>query len=129
LFALFARRFELSTATFRTSIGGTEAAMRMVAPDAFGSYTNKRNRGTVTCRGNNNPGGPETQAFTANGLTKITLPHSCTAGTDTHIFAAADDRFRSSDNDYTILYVLTFDRLTLTPGLDTKLFSDILKNK
>jgi hypothetical protein len=41
LFALFARRFELATATCRTSIGGTEAAMRMVAPDAFGSYTNK----------------------------------------------------------------------------------------
>jgi hypothetical protein len=103
--------------------------MRMVAPDMFGSYTNKPPRGTVTCRGNNNPGGPETRAFTANGLKKITLPHGCTAETDTHIFAAADDGFRRSDNDYTISYVWPFDPLTLTPGLDTKLFSDVLKNK
>jgi hypothetical protein len=127
LVALFARQFKLATPTCRMSIGGTEAAMRMVAPDAFGSYTNKPHRGTVTCRGNNNPGGPETRAFTANGLTKITLPHGCTAETDTHIFAAADDGFRRSDNDYTISYVWPFDPLTLTPGLDTKLFSDILK--
>jgi hypothetical protein len=127
LFALFARRFELVTATCRTSIGGMEAAMRMVAPDAFGLYTDKLHRGTVTCRGRNNPGGPETRAFTANGLTKITLPHGCTAETDTHIFAAADDGFKRSDNDYTISYVWLFDPLTLTPGLDTKLFSGILK--
>jgi hypothetical protein len=47
--------------------------------------------------------------------------------TDTHIFAAADNGFRRSDNDFTISYVWPFDPLTLTPGLDTKLFSDILK--
>jgi hypothetical protein len=127
LFALFARRFELATATCRTSMGETEAAMRMVAPDAFRSYTGKPHRGTVTCRDENNPGGLETQVFTANGLTKITLPHGCTAETDTHIFAAADDGFKRSDNDYTISYVWPFNRLTLTLGLDTKLFSDILK--
>jgi hypothetical protein len=127
LFALFGRRFELARATCRMTIGGTEAAMRMVAPDSFGSYTNKPHRGMVTCRGNNNLGGPETRSFTANGLTKITLPNGCTDETDTHIFAAADDKFRRSENDYTILYVWLFNLLTLTPGLDTKLFSDILK--
>jgi hypothetical protein len=100
LFALFARRFELATATCRTSIGGTEATMRMVAPDAFGSYTGKPHRGTVTCRGENNPGGPETRAFTANGLTKIPLPLGCTAETDTHIFAAADNGFKRSDSHH-----------------------------
>jgi hypothetical protein len=89
LFALFARRFELARATCRTTIGGTEAAMRIGAPDSFGSYMNKPYRGMVTCRGNNNPGGPERRSFMANGLTKITLPHGCTAETDTHIFAAA----------------------------------------
>jgi hypothetical protein len=103
--------------------------MRMVAPDAFGSYTGKPHRGTVTRRGENNQGGPETRGFTANGLTKITLPHRCTTETDTHIFAAANDGFKRSDNDYTISYVWSFAPLTLTPGLDTKLFSDILKNK
>jgi hypothetical protein len=127
LFALFARQFELATATCRLSIGGPEAAMRMVAPDAFGSYTNKPHRGRVTCRGSNNQGGPETRAFTPNGLTKIILPHGCTAETDTHIFAAADNGFKRSDNDYTILYVWPCDPLTLTLGLDTKLFTDILK--
>jgi hypothetical protein len=44
LFAPFSRQFDLATATCRTSIGGTEAAMRMVAPDVFGSYTNKPHR-------------------------------------------------------------------------------------
>jgi hypothetical protein len=127
LFTLFARQFDLATATCRTSIGGTEAAMRMVARDAFGSYTEKPHRGTVMCRGENNPGGPETRAFTANGLIKITLPHGCTAETDTHIFPAADNGFKRSDSDYRISYVWRFDPLTLTPGLDTKLFSDILK--
>jgi hypothetical protein len=97
----------------------------MVAPDSFGSYNNKPHRGLVTCQGNNNPGGPETRSFTASGLTKITLPHGCTA--DTHIFAAADDGFSRSENDYTISYVWPFKPLTLTPGLDTKRFSDILK--
>jgi hypothetical protein len=101
--------------------------MRMVAPDAFDSYTNKPHRGTVTFRGNNNPGSSEKQAFTANSLTKITLPHGCTAETDMHIFAAADNGFRRSDNDYTISYVCPFDPLTLTPGLATKLVSEILK--
>jgi hypothetical protein len=127
LFALFARQFELSRATCRTTTRGTEAAMRMVAPDLFRSYNNKPHRGLVTCWGNNNPGGPETRSFTASGLTKITLPHGCMAKTDTHIFAAADDGFSRLENDYTILYVCPFDPLTLTPGLDTKRFSDILK--
>jgi hypothetical protein len=77
--------------------------------------------------GRNNPGGPETRSFTASGLTKITLPQGCTAETDTHIFAAADDGFSRSENDYTISYVWPFDPSTLTPGLDTKKFSDILK--
>jgi hypothetical protein len=81
----------------------------------------------VTCRGNNNPGGPVTILFTANGLTKITLPHGCTAETDTHIFAAADDKFSRYENDFTISYVWPFDLLTLSPGLDTEQFSDILK--
>jgi hypothetical protein len=57
LFALFARRFELARATCRTTIGGTEAAMRMVSLDSFGSYNNELHRGLVTCRGKNNPGG------------------------------------------------------------------------
>jgi hypothetical protein len=127
LFVLFVRRFELAAATCRTSIGGKEAAMRMVALDAFGSYTGKPRGGTVTCRGKNNPGGPETRTFTANGLTKITLPHGCTAETSTHIFAAADDGFSRSDSNYKIAYVWPFDPLTLTPGLNTKLFSEILK--
>jgi hypothetical protein len=103
LFALFARRFELARATCRTTIGGTEAAMRMVSPDSFGSYKNEPHRGLLTCRGRK---GPETQSFTASGLTKITLPHGCTAETDPHIFAAADDGFSRSENDYTISYVL-----------------------
>jgi hypothetical protein len=101
--------------------------MRMVALDSFGSYNNKPHRGLVTGRGNNNPGGPETRLFTASGLTKITLSHGCTAETYTHIFAAADDGFSRSENDYTISYVWPFEPLTLTPGLDTKRFSDILK--
>jgi hypothetical protein len=127
LFALFARRFELARATCRTTIGGTEAAMMLVAPHSFGSYNNEPHRGLVTCRGRNNPGGPETRSFTASGLTKITLPHGCTAETDTDIFAAADNGFSRSENDYTISYVWPFDPKTLTPGLDTKRFSDILK--
>jgi hypothetical protein len=127
LFALFAMRFELARATCRTTIGGMEAAMRMVSPDSFGSYNNEPHRGLVTCRGRNNPGGPETRSFTASGLTKITLPHGCTAETDTHIFAAADNGFSRSENDYTISYVWPFDLSTLTPGLDTKKFSPILK--
>jgi hypothetical protein len=101
--------------------------MRMVALDSFGSYTKKPHRGMVTCRGNNNPGGPETQSFTENGLTKITLPHGCTDETDTHIFAAVDNGCSRSENDYTISYVWPFNPLTLTLGLDTKRFSDILK--
>jgi hypothetical protein len=99
LFALFTRRFKLAAATCMTAIGGKDAAMRMVAPDAFGSYTARPHRGAVTCRGENNPGGRETRAFTANGLTKITLPHGCTAETSTHIFAAANDWFSRSDSN------------------------------
>jgi hypothetical protein len=101
--------------------------MRMVAPDAFGSYTGKPHRKTVTCRGENNPGCPERRAFTANGLTKITLPHGCTAETSMHIFAAANDGFSRSDSDYMIAYVWPFNPLTLTRGLNTKLFSKLLK--
>jgi hypothetical protein len=46
---------------------------------------------------------------------------------DTHIFAAADDGFSRSENDYTVSYVWPFDPSTLTPGLDTKKFSDIIR--
>jgi hypothetical protein len=38
LFALFARRFELAKETCRTTIGGTESAMRMVSPNLLVSY-------------------------------------------------------------------------------------------
>jgi hypothetical protein len=98
----------------------------MVSPNSFGSYNNETHRGLVTCTGKN-PGGPETKSFTASRLTKITLPHGCTAETDTHIFAAADDGFSRSENEYAVSYVRPFDPSTLTPGLDTKKFSDILK--
>jgi hypothetical protein len=97
LFALFARQFELARETCQTTIGGTEAAMRMVSPNSFGSYNNEPHRGLVKCRGKN-PGGPETRLFTAKELTKITLPHGCTAETDMHIFAAADDGFSRAEN-------------------------------
>jgi hypothetical protein len=60
-------------------------------------------------------------------LTKITLPNGCTAETDTHIFAAADDGFSRAENEYTVSYVWPFDPSTLTPGLDTKKFSDIIR--
>jgi hypothetical protein len=103
-----------------------EAAMRMVSLNSFGSYNNEAHRGLVTCTGKN-PGGPETKSFTAIGLTRIPLPHGCTAERDTHIFAAADDGFGRSEDEYTISYVWPFDPSTLTPGLDTKKFSDILK--
>jgi hypothetical protein len=126
LFALFARRFELARETCRTTNGGTESAMRMVSPNSFGSYNNAAHRGLVTCQGTD-VGGRETKSFTASGLTKITLPHGCTAETDTHIFAAADDGFNRSENNYTVSYVWPFDPLTLTPGLDSKKFSDIIK--
>jgi hypothetical protein len=126
LFALFARRFELARETCRTTIGGTESAMRMVSPNSFGSYNNTAHRGLVTCSGTD-AGGPESKSFRASGLTKITLPRGCTAETDTHIFAAADDGFSRSENEYTVSYVWPFDPSTLTPGLDTKKFSDIIK--
>jgi hypothetical protein len=128
LFALFTRRFKLAAATCMTAIGGKDAAMRMVAPDAFGSYTARPHRGAVTCRGEINPGGRETRAFTANGLTKITLPHGCTAETSMLIFAAADNGFSRSDRNYTISYEWPFDLLTLTPGLNTQVFSNLLQN-
>jgi hypothetical protein len=92
----------------------------------FGSYNDAARRGLVTCQGTD-AGGRETKSFTASGLTKITLPHGCTAETDTHIFAAADDDFSRSENDYTVSYVWPFDPSTLKPGLDTKKFSDIIK--
>jgi hypothetical protein len=101
LFALFARRFELARETCRTTIGGTESAMRMVSPNSFGSYNNEAHRGLVTCSGKDT-GGPESKSFTASGLTKITLPHGRTAETDTHIFAAADDGFSRLENEYTV---------------------------
>jgi hypothetical protein len=46
LFALFSRRFELAAATCMTAIGGKDAAMQMVAPDAFGSYRASPHMGT-----------------------------------------------------------------------------------
>jgi type II secretory pathway pseudopilin PulG len=49
------------------------------------------------------------------------------AETDTHIFAAADDGFSRSENKYTVSYVWPFDPSRLTPGLDTKKFSDIIR--
>jgi hypothetical protein len=98
----------------------------MVLPNSFGLYNNEPHRGLVPCTGKN-PGGPETRSFTASGLTKITLPHGCTAETDMHIFAASDDGFSRSENEYTISYLWPFDPSTLTPRLDTKKFSDILK--
>jgi hypothetical protein len=100
--------------------------MRKVSPNLFGSYNDAARRGLVTCQGTD-AGGRETKSFTASGLTKITLPHGCTAETDTHIFAAADDDFSRSENDYTVSYVWPFDPSTLKPGLDTKKFSDIIK--
>jgi hypothetical protein len=75
----------------------------MVAPDVFASYTSSPHCGTVTCRQANNPGGPETTAFMANGLTKITLPHECMAETSTHIFAEANKGFSRSHSDYSVL--------------------------
>jgi hypothetical protein len=99
----------------------------MVSPNLLGSYNNEAHRGLVTCSGKDK-GGPESKSFTASGLTKITLPHGCTAETDTHIFAAADDGFTRSENEYTVSYVWPFDPSTLTPGLDTKKFSDIIRS-
>jgi hypothetical protein len=80
----------------------------------------------VTCHGDE-PGKLDTKSFTASGLSKITLPNGCSAETDTHIFAAADDGFDRAETDYIVAYVWPFDPLTLTPGLDTKKFSEILK--
>jgi hypothetical protein len=105
---------------------GTESAMRMVLPNLFGLYNDAAHRGLVTCQGTD-AGGRETKSFMASRLTKITLPHGCSAETDTHIFAAANDGFSRSENDYTVSYVWPFDPSTLTPGLDTKKFSDIIK--
>jgi hypothetical protein len=56
------------------------------------------------------PASREKKSFTASGLTKITLPHGCTAETDTHIFAAADDGFSRSENEYTISYLWPLTR-------------------
>jgi hypothetical protein len=80
----------------------------------------------VTCHGDE-PGKLDTKSFTASGLSKITLPNGCSAETDTHIFAAADDGFDRAKTDYIVVYVWPFDPLTLTPGLDTKKFSEILR--
>jgi hypothetical protein len=80
----------------------------------------------VTCHGTE-AGRLETKSFTASGLTKITLPNRCTADMDTHIFAAADDGFSRAENEYIVSYVWPFDPSTLTPGLDTKKFSDIIR--
>jgi hypothetical protein len=105
---------------------GTDSAMRMVLPNAFGSYAGEAHRGLVTCHGDE-PGKLDTKSFTASGLSKITLPNGCSAETDTHIFAAADDGFDRAETDYIVAYVWPFDPLTLTPGLDTKKFSEILR--
>jgi hypothetical protein len=126
LFALFARRFELAKETCRTTIGGTLSAMRMVSPNSFGSYAGEAHRGLVTCHGTE-AGRLEMKSFTASGLTKITLPNGCSAETDAHIFAAAEDGFFRAENEYIVAYVWPFDPLTLTPGLDTKKFSEILR--
>jgi hypothetical protein len=101
LFALFARRFTLAKETCRTTIGGTDSAMRMVLPNSFGSYAGRAHKGLVTCHGEE-AGKLETKSFTASGLTKITLPNGCTAETDTHIFAAAHDGFDRAENDYIV---------------------------
>jgi hypothetical protein len=93
--------------------------MRMVSPNSFGSYNDAAHRGLVTCQGTD-AGGRETQSFTASGLTKITLHHGCTAETDMHIFAAADEGFSRSENNYTVSYVWPFDPSTLTPGIGHK---------
>jgi hypothetical protein len=124
LFALFARQFTLARETCRTRIGGTDSAMRMVSPNAFWSYGGEAHRGLVTCHGNK-PGKLDTNSFTASGLSKITLPNGCSAETDTHIFAVANDGFDRAETDYIVAYVWPFDPLTLTPGLDTKKFSEI----
>jgi hypothetical protein len=100
--------------------------MRMVSPNSLGSYAGAAHRGLVTCHGTE-AGRLETKSFTASGLTKITLPNGCTAETDTHIFAAADDGFRRAENKYIVAYVWPFDPSTLTPGLDMKKFSDIIR--
>jgi hypothetical protein len=100
--------------------------MRTVLPNLFGSYAGAAHRGLVTCH-RKEAGRLETKSFTASGLTKITLPNGCTAETDTHIFAAADDGFRRAKNEYIVPYVWPFDPSTLTPGLDTKKFSDIIR--
>jgi hypothetical protein len=126
LVALFARRFELAKETCRTTIPPTESAMRMVSPSSFGSYAVAAHRGNVTCHGTE-AGRLETKSFTASWLTKITLPNGCTAETDTHIFAAAVDGFDRAENEYIVAYVWPFDPLTLTPGLDTKKFNEILR--
>jgi hypothetical protein len=126
LFALFARRFEFAKETCRTTPGGTESAMRMVSTNSLGSYTGAAHRGLVTCHGTE-AGRLETKSFTASGLTKITLPNGCTAETDTHIFAVADDGFYRAENEYIVAYVWPFDPLTLTPGLNTKKFCEILR--
>jgi hypothetical protein len=105
---------------------GTESAMRMVSPNSFGSYAGAAHRGLVTCHGTE-AGRQETKLFTASGLTKITLPNGCTAETDTHIFVMADDGFSRAENEYIVSYVWPFDPSMLTPGLDTKKFSDIIR--
>jgi hypothetical protein len=100
--------------------------MRMVLPNLFGSYAGAAHRGLVTCHGTE-AGRQETKSYTASRLTKITLPHGCTNETDTHIFAAANDGFSRSENEYMVSYVWPFDPSTLTPGLDSKKFSDIIR--
>jgi hypothetical protein len=122
LFALFARQFTLARETCRTRIGGTDSAMRMVSPNSFGSYAGEAHRGLVTCHGDE-PGKLDTKSFTASGLSKIILPNGCSAETDTHILAAADDGFDRAETDY----IVAFDPLTLMPGLDRKKFSEILR--
>jgi hypothetical protein len=88
--------------------------MRIVSPNSFGSYAGAAHRGLVTCHGDE-AGKLETKSFTASGLTKITLPNGCSAETDTHIFAAADDGFDRAKDDYIVAYVWRFDPLTLLP--------------
>jgi hypothetical protein len=55
-------------------------------------------------------------------------PQECTAETSTHVFAAADEGFSKSHNHYTGSYNKPFEPLTLSQGLNTKVFSGLLKN-
>lgn len=119
LYALYARRFELAIAVCETIIGVKDTAMQQIGPNAFASYAATPHQGKVVCRGDNNPSGPATTTFTVHGLQRIQLPFGCTAETDTHVFAAADDSFSRDLEEYSIAYDWPFDVHHLTKGLNT----------